>query len=368
MSIAPSETVAGDSSAAGRAFALRMFQTMVATQEMLTIYLGVKLGAYESLAVDGPATPRQLAERCGLDLRYAREWLEQQTVAEILTVDDPGLPEEERTFALGTGHGEVLRQSDSLVAMASLFTVIGGVARALPDLVQAFRTGAGVPDDSYGEDWRAGHPNANLGPFTHYLANWVRTWLPSAHARLHSGGSAVDVACGAGLASIVLARAYPQASFHGIDLDAQSIEDARANADAAGVADRVTFTHADAAEYALTRQFDLVLLIDALHEMAKPVEVLSACRALRAPGGDMMLMDARVLPEFQVPANEVERFQYNTSVLHCLPVSRVDPDSYATGTAMRASHVREFARAAGFDAVRVLGLEDSFHLLYHLIG
>ncbi|MGO9957719.1 MAG: SAM-dependent methyltransferase, partial [Solirubrobacteraceae bacterium] len=209
---------------AGRSFALRMFMATIATQELLTTYMGVKLGAYDSLAQDGPATPAQLAQRCGLDPRYAREWLEQQAVAEIVKVDDPKLPEDERTYHLPPGHGEVLRESDSLLSMAALMMVIGGVARALPTLVAAYRSGDGVSDEVYGEDWRAGHSGANRGLFAHYLAGWLRTWLPTAHARLENGGSAADVACGPGLAAIALATAYPRATIHGLDLDRQAIE------------------------------------------------------------------------------------------------------------------------------------------------
>lgn len=351
-----------------RSFALRMFMATIATQELVTIYMGIKLGAYDSLAEDGPATPAELAERCGLDARYAREWLEQQAVAEIVIVNDPRLPEDERTYHLPPGHAEVLRESDSLLSMAALMMVIGGVARALPTLLAAYRSGDGVADDVFGEDWRAGHSGANRGLFTHYLVGWLRTWLPTAHAQLENGGSAADVACGAGLAAIKLALAYPTATIHGFDVDPKAIASARRGAEAAGVADRVTFEVADAAGYKPARPFDLVCLIDALHEIATPVEVLRACREMRAPEGDMLLIDARVAPEFRVPAGEVERFQYATSVLHCLPVSRVGGESQATGTAMRASHVKAFAQAAGYEAVRLLAVEDRFHLLYHLIG
>ena len=109
-------------------------------------------------------------------------------------------------------------------------------------------------------------------------------------------------------------------------------------------------------------------LFDALHEMARSVEVLRTCRSLRAADGSVLVMDARVADRFIAPANEVERFQYGASVLHCLPACLAEQPSAATGTVMRVGTVRAYATEAGFDDVEVLVVEDRFHRLYRLIG
>ncbi|MEV6816177.1 SAM-dependent methyltransferase, partial [Micromonospora sp. NPDC051296] len=98
-----------------RVFAVRMWTSLLATQELLSTYLGVRLGLYDDLAAKGPGTVREIAERTGVDPRYAREWLEQQAVAGILTVD-ASLPADERVFALPVAHAEVLTVSDSPVS------------------------------------------------------------------------------------------------------------------------------------------------------------------------------------------------------------------------------------------------------------
>ena len=59
--------------------------------ELCTIYLGERLGYYQTLAADGPLTSSELATRTATNARYAREWLEQQTVAGFLAVEDPAL-------------------------------------------------------------------------------------------------------------------------------------------------------------------------------------------------------------------------------------------------------------------------------------
>jgi SAM-dependent methyltransferase len=351
--------------------AIRMWKSLLATQELLATYLGVRLGLYDVLAAaEGPLTAAEVAQRAGVAPRYAREWLEQQAVAAVLTVSDAGRPADERRFALPAGHAEVLTVSDSPMSMASLAVLpLGGIAAALPDLLSAYRSGAGVPDSVFGVDWREGHSGANRSLFAHQLADWIRTFLPDVHEALSRPGRLIaDVACGAGWSSIALALAYPQVEVHGLDLDAEALVDARRHAKAAGVDDRVRFEVRDAADPALSDHYDLVCLFDALHEISHPVPVLRACRSLRAEGGTVLLMDAKVATSFTAPGDDVERFQYGTSVLHCLPAALTDPDSTGTGTVMRPDMVRQMARQAGFTGLTILPVSDKFHRLYRLLG
>ena len=105
---------------------------------------------------------------------------------------------------------------------------------------------------------------------------------------------------------------------------------------------------------------------EALHDMSYPVRVLSACRALLADGGSMIVADERVPDEFNPPGDEVERFYYGFSILHCLPVGMVGEDAAGTGTVMRAGTVRRYASEAGFDGVEVLPIENDFYRFYRL--
>jgi SAM-dependent methyltransferase len=357
------------SSVASRGLAVRMFTGMLATQELLATYLGVKLGLYEDLMASGPATVAELSARSGVAERYLREWLEQQAVAGLVAVDDPRRAAEERLYSLPAEHAVVLTASEDPLSLVGLTVLpVGGIAAALPSLLAAYRSGDGVPDEVFGEDWRHGHSGANRALFAHSLPDWIRTCLRTTHERLLRGGRVVDVACGAGFASVALARTYPAIEVDGLDLDAATIELARDHAAAAGVDDRVRFRAIDAADGELAGEYDLVCLFDALHEIARPVEVLQTCRRLAGPDAAVLVMDAKVAPSFRAPADEIERFQYATSVLHCLPACLCGDDSAATGTVMRVPTVRRYAQAAGFTDVRVVPVEDRFHRLYQLRG
>src|SRR5215470_6499901 len=82
-------------SSAIEALAGRIFSTGVGTAELCTVYLGIHLGLYRSLAAS-PATSAALAERTGCDERYVREWLTAQAVAGLVTAAgaDPAKPRE----------------------------------------------------------------------------------------------------------------------------------------------------------------------------------------------------------------------------------------------------------------------------------
>lgn len=71
---------------------------------------------------------------------------------------------------------------------------------------------------------------ASAPGFKHSL---VRKWIaamPQVEAKLRSGGTAVDIGCGSGLASVILAKAFPKATFFGYDPHGPSIEWTQANA------------------------------------------------------------------------------------------------------------------------------------------
>ncbi|MEV2236890.1 class I SAM-dependent methyltransferase [Micromonospora sp. NPDC049891] len=354
------------------AFSLRLFRTMLATQEMFTVYLGVRLGLYDALRDGEPRTPGQVAAAARVDRRYVREWLEQQATAGILVASAAPGDEgpDQRRYALPAAHATVLTESDDPASMAALAVLpVGGIGTALPHLLDAYRTGAGVADEVFGDDWLHGHSGANRALYRHQLAGWIETYLPDLHARLAEPGRRVaDVACGVGWSSIALARAYPGVRVTGIDISAGAIALANENTARAGVADRVRFTVGDAADRAGTKEgYDLVCLFDALHELTDPVGVLAACRELCAAGGTVLLMDAKVAATFTAPGDDVEQFQYATSVLHCLPAAR-SAQGGGHGTVLRPDHVRAMAARAGYAATVVVPVPDRFHRLYRLMA
>jgi 2-polyprenyl-3-methyl-5-hydroxy-6-metoxy-1,4-benzoquinol methylase len=175
-----------------------------------------------------------------------------------------------------------------------------------------------------------------------------------------------DVACGVGWAAISIARAYPKAVVDGFDLDAKSIDLARRHADNAGVSDRVTFEARDASDPSSGGGYDLAVIIEALHDMSRPVEVLGAVRALLAPGGALVVADERVADRFHAPGDRHERLFYGYSVTDCLPAGLMQKPSAATGTVLRREKLEGYATDAGFSSTTVLPIEHDFLRFYRL--
>ena len=122
----------------------RLFGATIAALDLLHVWVGERLGLYRTLAEAGPATAAELGARAGIAERYAREWLEHQAVAGLLTVTDTADPAS-RTFTLPPGHDEVLLDRDSLSYMTPLALGVVGMAQALPRVREAFKTGLRGP-------------------------------------------------------------------------------------------------------------------------------------------------------------------------------------------------------------------------------
>lgn len=348
----------------------RLFGSLIGAMDLMHVYVGEQLGLYDALAVAGPLTSSDLAERCGVHARYAREWLEQQAVAGILTVDHPDADAEQRRFALPAEHAEVLLDGDSLSYMTPLSLFLASVAQAMPQVLDAFRTGRGVHYEAYGADLRRGIARINRPMFLNLLAEEWFPQVPGLVGRLNADPPArvVDVGCGSGWSAIAIARGFPNVEVTGLDLDPESVKDARRNAEEAGVADSVSFEVRDAADPAIAGGFDLVCAFETIHDMCDPVGALRSMRSLRAAGGTVLVADERVADTFTVDVDDAERFQWGFSALHCLPTAMTAPPAAGTGTIMRTPVFRQYAAEAGFADVDVLPIENDFWRFYRLVG
>jgi SAM-dependent methyltransferase len=344
----------------------RLRQSEMAALDLYVVYLGERLGLYRALFEGGPATSAELAERTGTDERYVREWLEHQAVAGFVRVEDASASGSERRYSLPADHVDVLVDRDSLSFSAHKAIDVVRAGRRLPELVEAFRDGGGIPPLPWEPEGRA---DFNRPRYVNLLG---KEWLPSipeVHGRLSADPPArvADIACGTGWSSIAMAKAYPKITVDGFDMDADAIDQATRNAATSGVGDRVTFRAADAAQPGFSGRYDLATIFEALHDMSRPVEALRAARSLLDEGGWVLVADELVGEEFVVPAGERERYTYGWSVVSCLPDAMGDPGSAATGAVMRPSTLRRYALEAGFRDVSMLPIQTEFWRFYLLM-
>lgn len=222
--------------------------------------------------------------------------------------------------------------------------------------------------ESLGPDAYEGQADQNRPVFLSLLGH---EWLPAiadVHERLNSDPPArvLDIGCGGGWAAIGMASAYPRITVDGVDLDRPAIELARRNAEEAGLSDRVRFHHADAAVLASADRYDVITMLEMVHDMSFPVRVLSTARELLADGGSVIVMDEKVAVRFDAPGDDLERLFYGFSVLCCLPTAMVEEGAAGTGAVMRPDTLEWYARDSGFDSFEILDIEHDFFRFYRL--
>ena len=221
-------------------FAESLFNNSLATVELTTVFIGRRLGLYAALR-RAPCTTADLARIAGIDGRYAQEWLEQQASSGTLVVDDATASPATRRFSLPEEHAVVLLDEEHPAYSGALADFLGPIARTVEDVIDAFRTGAGVPFAAYGlHHMQAGFTRPQ------FAGSLVSEWLPALpdiQVRLESGEALriADFGCGEGWAGIYIAEAYPNVTVDGFDLDDASVAEARKHAADRGVGERVRF-------------------------------------------------------------------------------------------------------------------------------
>jgi SAM-dependent methyltransferase len=337
----------------------RVITEVNAAMSILNLCLGDRLGLYQTMVEAGPATVSELAQHTKLNERMLREWLECMAVGGYIEHDDG-------RFWLSPEQAAVFADRDH-PGYATGFTYWApSVAGAFEPLIEAFHKDGGVPYEAYGNDALVAIGAGNRPMFVNELAtSWIPT-MPDVEAKLKAGGRVADIGCGVGYSSIAFAQAYPEARVDGVDIDRESIAQAKRNAADAGVADRVSFHEAPAESARFDGPYDLVAAFECIHDMAYPVPALRKMRELAGSDGAVLIADEAAEDTLEDNKTFLGHFLYNFSVLHCLPQALVFPDAAGTGTVMRPSLLRDYAMQAGFSEFEVLPIENPFWRFYRL--
>jgi SAM-dependent methyltransferase len=291
----------------------------------------------------------------------------QAVYGNLVVVDDGNGVRNARLFALPVGPAEVMTDLHSLSYLGAFPDFIAAVGAQLDNLVSAYRNGGGISWGEFGEGMRNSQAALNRPWFESQLGPAL-AGVKSVHAVLSRDGARVaDVGCGAGWSTIALAKAYPAATVTGFDVDGPSIEMARSNAIAAGAVNLVSFELAGGEALREHGPFDAVFAFECLHDMPRPVEVLTAIRDSVRHDGLVVIMDEAVADMFTAPGDELERTMYGYSTLVCLPDGLSSSPSVGTGTVMRRSVLTDYATRAGFPDVDVLPIEDFGFFRFYLL-
>jgi SAM-dependent methyltransferase len=338
------------------AFLNQVFGDLAACYGGVMVSLGDRLGLYQTLNGAGPLTAAEVAERSDCAERYVLEWLNSQVAAGYLEYDA-----EAATYELPVEHAAVLADPDSPTLLTPAFNVPASMWHGEERTIRAFRTGEGVP-------WSAHHERlfCGVGAFYRnaYAGTLVPQWLPALDGvveLLEAGAKVADVGCGHGHSTVLMAQAFPRSHFYGYDTHAESIAAARSHAAKAGVADRVTFSVANATGYA-EDGFDLICFFDALHDMGDPVGAAQHARAALADGGTVMVVEPYAADALEDNAGPIARLYYSASTVLCTAHALSENGGHALGAQAGAAQLAEVFAEAGYGHLR-RAAETPFNLV-----
>ena len=334
----------------------RVVGDLSATYGGAMVSLGDKLGLYRAMAGAGPLTPAEVAARAGCAERYVREWLNAQAAGGYVEYHPVS-----GTYELTPEQEAVLADPDSPVFVAPAWDVPASFFIDEESMVTAFRTGDGVA-------WGEHHPRMHHGVARFYRnayrASLVDEWIPALDGvadALAAGARVADVGCGHGHSTVTLAEAFPASAFHGFDVHGPSIEAARENARAAGVAERAAFEVADARGYP-PAGYDLICFFDCLHDMGDPEAALRHAAASLAPGGTIMLVEPYAGDRVEDNLTTVGRLYYAASTVLCTAHALSEHGPHSLGAQAGEARIAEVCRRAGLTRVR-RAAETPFNLI-----
>ena len=172
----------------------------------------------------------------------------------------------------------------------------------------------------------------------------------------------LDVGCGLGASTILMAQAFPNSTFVGYDYHPDSIETARQRAAEANVGDQITFEVAKAKDYS-GKDFDFVAFFDCLHDMGDPVGAAAHVRESLAENGTWMIVEPFANDKLEDNLNPLGRAFYSASTLICTPASLSQEVGLALGAQAGEARIREVAEKGGFANFRRV-TETPFNLIY----
>jgi 2-polyprenyl-3-methyl-5-hydroxy-6-metoxy-1,4-benzoquinol methylase len=324
------------------------------------VYIGDRNGLFTAMAGAGPLTPHDLANTTGQSERYIKEWLSAMACSGYVEYD----ADTER-FTLPPEQAFCLANPDSPAYFSGLFEMLPTWYRNTGKVADAFKTGAGVPQNEYGEEFWEGFERFTRAQFVNHL---VQDWIAGVDgldARLRAGARVADVGCGNGQASLILAEAYPNSTFIGLDDYPLAIHNARRRLAGSGLEDRVRYELHDVGG-GIPGQYDLITTFDTVHDMVDPVGSLTSIRKALAPGGVLLWTEFNVsgdLVENLANPINLAKFTYSASTLYCMTTS-LSEGGAGIGTCMGAHKAEELAQEADFSSFRRLPLEDPFTAVY----
>jgi 2-polyprenyl-3-methyl-5-hydroxy-6-metoxy-1,4-benzoquinol methylase len=330
-----------------QAFAGRLLTALNDAALCLMVSVGHRTGLFDVMTQSSPTTSEDLASRAGLNERYVREWLGAMVTARVVTID----PATSR-FTLPAEHAAFLTRAaiaDNMAVFAQYVAVMGSVE---DDIVECFRQGGGVPYERFRRFHEVMAEDSGQSVLSS-LESHILPLVPGLAEQLAQGIRVLDVGCGRGRIMNKLAELYPQSRFVGMDLSVDAVRFARDEARQEGL-DNSEFMAVDLStfdENAESESFEFITTFDAIHDQAKPLNVLKGIHRALKPEGVYLMQDISGTSHMDRDIEHpIGTFLYAISCMHCMTVSLAQGGE-GLGAMWGEEKTREYLLAAGFRSI-----------------
>ncbi len=349
--------------AKAEAFAGRLVTALNDGALCLMASIGHRTGLFDVLSTLPPSTSDEIASRARLNERYVREWLGAMAAAGVVEVD----PTTSR-YVLPPEHAAHLTRAaaaDNLAVFAQYIGLLGGVE---DEVVECFEKGGGVPYDRYPRFHAIMEEDSGQSVLSS-LETHVLPLVPGLADRLATGIRVLDVGCGRGRILNRLAELFPASDFLGMDLSEDAIAHARAEARRKGLRN-AHFAVRDLSDFDRTAEverFDLVTTFDAVHDQARPLNVLRGIyRALTREGVYLMQDIKGSSCVHKNLGHPIGTLLYTISCMHCMTVSLAQGGE-GLGAMWGEETAREYLRRAGFRSIAVRELAHDIQNNWYVV-
>jgi len=327
---------------------------------ILMMSVGHQTRLFDRMGSLPKSTSQQIADAANLQERYVREWLNALVTARVVEYDSS-----DHTYFLPPEHAAFLTRAAGAANFATYAQYIPVLASVEDKIVNCFHQGGGVSYSEYGRFHQVMAEDSNLN-IVEALEEHILPLIPEIQAALQQGIDVLDVGCGRGKALSKMARLFPNSRFRGYDLNSDAIEFANAEAERLNITN-VRYCVQDTTQFDEPESYDFITTFDAVHDQARPDQVLKKiCRALR-PDGVYLMQDIRATT--QVDGNmehPLAPFLYTISCMHCMSVS-LAAGGVGLGTMWGREQAKQLLQEAGFTSVILHELPHDIMNDYYVI-
>ncbi len=312
------------------------------------VSLGHRTGLLKELATCDYVTSESLAQHTNLNERYVREWLGGMTVSNLLEHDPAN-----KSYRLPPEFANLLcDQGDANMAVFAQYLPLLGTVE--DDIVTCFKEGGGVPYSKYTRfhEVMAEDSGQTVLPA---LFDAILPLAPEVIPKLEKGIEVLDLGCGRGRALLKMAERFPNSNFAGYDLSQEAIEWAQERATENNLSnvkfEVLDLSHFD--KFAADQAFDLVTTFDAIHDQAKPLNLLKGINKTLKKDGVYIAQDIHASSHHdQDRSHPLGTLLYTVSVMHCMTVSLAQGGE-GLGTMWGREIARNYFVEAGFKSIEV---------------